>query len=553
MKRLFFVLVHKKIMNLLTATFFGCTNTRIARPRLFVWAMGFILLLNMGMALPLFAQADEQERNSEQVKKSAETDDPAEARRFAPENAENTTQFKRESSADAAQRAVKAMVIPITEQINDAQLYILRRGLKTAIREDYDLVVLDMNTPGGALGTTLEMMKTLDNADIPVVTYVNTNAISAGSFIAIVTDYIYFHPKGIMGAAEAVSGSGEDINESMKRKIESVLDARVRALTQDADGRRYRAKVQRAMMKPDYQLKLDGEILSAKGELLTLTAPQALKTYGSPPQTLLAEGIADSVRSLVEHRHGEFQHIIKRMELTWSEGVAKWLNSVAPVLMGLGLLLLFTEFKTPGFGLFGIAGIILLGVVFAAQFVAGLAGYEPVIAFFLGIILIGVELFVLPGVLVAGVSGLALMVGSLMWALADIWPQEGVGDVEPGRFADPFWQLLIALGIAVGGFVLLMRFLPERVFMSQFLLNDKIGTPNPDHAASVHYASESRLPSIGAKGKCVTKMVPSGEVEIEGARYLARINEDMLEAGTPVKVVEHSAFQLIVEKDSDDD
>ena len=125
-----------------------------------------------------------------------------------------------------------AFVIPVRDQIGSPILDILRRGMKQAIATDVDLVILDMDTPGGELGVTLEIMQeildSVESWDGKILTYVNKEAISAGAYIAIATQEIAFAPFSQIGAAEAVSGGGREIDPSMKRKINSYLKAKIR-------------------------------------------------------------------------------------------------------------------------------------------------------------------------------------------------------------------------------------------------------------------------------------------------------------------------------------
>lgn len=466
---------------------------------------------------------------------------PPERSRWALENAQTRTYISKVRQ-DTAQRAVDALVIPIKGSITTSQHYILRRGLKYAMEHDFDLVILDIDTPGGELGTMLKMMEALDQFDGTVVAFVDNEAISAGSFIAIVCDEIYFAPNGIMGAAEAVTGTGEDVSESMKRKIESYLDAKVRSLSGQ---HRYRAAVQRAMMKPDYELKIDDQLICPKGELLSLTAEEAIRPYGNPPAPLLAEAILPNISELLVTRHGDYDHLVRRLELSWAESVAKWLNQTAPILMGIGMLLLFIEFKTPGFGIFGIGGILMIVLVIAGQYIAGIAGYEPLAVFVLGLVLIAIELFVFPGHLISGLLGIALLLGSLVWGMTDIWPNQGIGDLRPEMFKQAIIEVMLACGLALAVGFALAKVLPHSWFLDKLILKPQDHNPEPDDVVTRAYAGKS-LPPLGAKGVAVSTLFPSGEVEINGQRFLARAEIDMIKKGTPVEVVEQRAFQLVV-------
>ena len=194
-----------------------------------------------------------------------------------PDSAESSTDGA-SMQPDPAPSGPKVLVyiIPITEQISKPTKFILRRGLKDAIENGIEAVVLDMDTPGGALDVTLDVMKMLDRFDGDTMTYVNDEAISAGAFIASATDEIYFVRNGVIWATAPVMSTGKEIDESMMRKILSYLKARVRTYTEDHP---YRSDVLAAMMDADVELVIDGEVLNPKGELLTLTAREAMKEY----------------------------------------------------------------------------------------------------------------------------------------------------------------------------------------------------------------------------------------------------------------------------------
>ena len=342
----------------------------------------------------------------------------------------------------AASDRVDVYVIPITDAINTPNSYILRRGLKDAIANDVDMVILDMDTPGGRLDITLEMMEMLDRFEGITATYVNDDAISAGSFIAAATQEIYFAPQGKMGASAVIQGTGEDVGETAKQKINSYLRANIRAITEQYP---YRSDVIRAMLDADFEFVLDDKVIKPAGELLTLTASEAMAEYGNPPQKLLAAGIYESIDELLDARFGVKGYVIRDFKITYSEEVAKWMNTIAPLLMGLGILLLFIEFKTPGFGIFGIGGLILLGIFFISHYIAGLAGNETIVVFILGVVLVGLELFVLPGTLIFALSGIFLILGSLLWTMVDYWPssEDGTGgfNITPEMLTEPLMQL----------------------------------------------------------------------------------------------------------------
>jgi len=431
---------------------------------------------------------------------------------------------------------LKVAVIPIREAIGKPVLYVVRRGLKEAIELGADIVLIDMDTPGGEAGAMLQIMEALDKFPGQKLTYVNSEAISAGAIIASVSDEIYFAPRGVMGAADVVTGSGGDIPAGMKRKIDSYLSAKIESYTTHAPRR---ADVIKAMRIPEFEFTLDDQVIKEKGELLTLTAEKAIALYGTPPTPLLAAGVADDIGSLLDSRFGTEGYVLTRLDATWSEQLAVWLSGLVPLMLGLGLLALFIEFKTPGFGIFGVVGITLLGLVFLSNFVAGLSGHEPILIFVLGLILVAVELFFLPGTVVFALSGIMLMLGSLLWSMADIWPNEPLtisGDV----FLSPLLNLGTGLALAIVGGLALLRFLPKGMFWDRVVLAAAAtGTSAPD-------IEEESL--IGREGVAATALFPSGQIEIDGQRYEARVAVGTVDVGERVLVRARREFELLVER-----
>ncbi|MCX6876871.1 MAG: hypothetical protein NTW21_24115 [Verrucomicrobia bacterium] len=445
----------------------------------------------------------------------------------------------------SAKAPAKVVVIPIREEISKPMLYLLRRGLKEAITQGANTVVLDMKTPGGELGVTFEMLEALAKFPGKTVTYVNRDAVSAGAFISAGTDEIYFSPDGVIGAAAPVSSTGEDIDKTMKAKIVSYLKARVRSMS---EGKGYRAEVISAMTEIEYEFKIGDAVIKSKGELLSLTAREAMKPYGEPPQPLLGAGIAESLDALLDKLHGPGNYVVTRLVPSWSENVAQYLTSIASLLMAVGMLCLFIEFKTPGFGIFGISGGILLGLVFFGHFAAGLSGHEPALFFLLGMVLLAVEVFFFPGTVVLAVSGLVLMLGSLVWSMADLWPKQPLS-FSNDVFLRPLVNVLAGVMLAVLAFLALLKFLPKGGPWSRLVLEAAVGgEPAGRHALPGSGTEELRIEALlGRTGVAATPLFPSGQVEVAGRRYEARMAMGFAEAGTRVVVTGRAEFSLIVE------
>ncbi len=450
-----------------------------------------------------------------------------------------------EAADPLPERPRRVVVIPVREQIDSPMLFVIRRGLKQAIEDKADLVVLDMKTPGGALDSTFEIMEAIGKFPGQTLTFVNNEAISAGAFISATTAEIWFAPEGVIGAAAPVMATGQEIDATMRQKIVSYLRARVRATSEGKGG--YRGQVISAMIDADYELKIGDKVLKGKGELLSLTAKEAAETYGEPPEPLLAAGIAKDIPDLLRQKFGERGFQVTTLEITWSEQFAVFLRSLVPVLLGLGLLALYVEFKTPGFGVFGVVGIACLAVVFLSNYVAGLSGQEPMLVFGLGLALVFAEIFFLPGAVIFAVTGLGLMLGSLVWSMADIWPNQPVR-VSDELFLQPLIDLGLGLALAAGLALLLARLIPRGWFFSRLAVAGPV-----EGSAQVAGAPPEEGPRIdslvGRAAVAATGLFPSGQVEVDGRRYEARLAFGTAAAGTRVVVRRRTDFGLVVEKE----
>lgn len=444
----------------------------------------------------------------------------------------------------------QAYVVPIEGQINDIQLFILRRALKQAIRENVDTVVLKIDTPGGALDTTLEIMDAMAEFEGQILAYVDNEAISAGAYISAAADQIYFAPGGLIGAAAVIQGTGQEVPETMNLKITSYLMAKVRSLTSE---HRYRSDVIKAMMDKNYVLEIDGQVLKPEGELLTLTADEALETYGNPPVPLLAAGIAASVHDVLYQHYSADTYELVDFQITEAESLAKWLKDLQPIFIGLALLLLFIEFKTPGFGIFGIGGIALFVLVFLSNYIAGLSGYESIAIFFLGVALVFIDIFFLPGTFILGFCGILLVLGSILWNMADIWPTVDGFELDLNIFMEPLLELFLAIIIAAVGVLLLARYIKGGSIWDRLFLKTTLekGSAKGKTLSSSSAQRADLKALIGKDCKAVTDMFPSGSVELDGKLYEARVRSGSVRSGDILTVIGVRDFALhVIKKDS---
>src|ERR1700731_1638709 len=186
------------------------------------------------------------------------------------------------------------VVAPINGEIFPSLLAFVRRALKTAESNGAAAIIFEMNTYGGRLDTAEEITSALNHATIPTYTFINTNAGSAGSLIALATQHIYMAPVSAIGAAAPVLPTGEDLPLTEREKTISYWSALVRS---SATRNGHNPDIGEAFMSKEKEVKIGDRVVHPKGSLLTLSAQEATELINGKP--LLADGLADSVSDLV--------------------------------------------------------------------------------------------------------------------------------------------------------------------------------------------------------------------------------------------------------------
>jgi membrane-bound serine protease (ClpP class) len=251
----------------------------------------------------------------------------------------------------------KVYIIPIREDIMPTITYVVRRGVKEAMEAKADTLIVDMDTNGGRVDVTRDIISILEKFKGRTVTYVNRNAFSAGAFIAVSTQEIYMAPQSVIGAAAPImmapTGGVEGVPDTVEQKMTSAVRAMVRT---SAEKNGHNVQVIEAMIDKTRELKIDGEVLNEKGQILTLTNVQAEKEYGNPAKRLLSRGTFESMDALLKHLG---LADAKRVEVqpTGAEKVGTFLEKISPLLLIVGIIGVYIELKTPGFGLPGIVGL----------------------------------------------------------------------------------------------------------------------------------------------------------------------------------------------------
>ena len=426
-------------------------------------------------------------------------------------------------------------VLPIQKEIQKGLVYIVRRGVKDAMENNASALVLDMDTPGGegeAMKEIMAIVAKFKPAD-RTFTYVNKEAFSAGAFISAATRHIWMAPGAIIGAASPVT-LGQEGPKELPAKFVSGFAAVIRAA---AEQNGHNPAVFDAMVNKQNGLKIDGREIVAKGDILTLTTQEATQLVGRPPKPLLADGVADTLESLIE-KHVQAGAQIVRVEPTGFEEIGRFIVSISPLLMAAAFLFGYIEFKTPGMGIFGILAAVCGLIFFFGHYIAGLSGYENLLLIGLGVGLIAAELFVFPGTFLPGLLGLGLLLFGILNTMVDRYPSDPVLPTLPQLH---FPALNFALGLfgGIAAILVAARFLPRTALFRPF----ELATTSPRFQP----IAEEPAPH-GSCGQTLTDLRPSGRASFGGHVYDVLADGDFISAGTPVKAIGRAGTTTLVRR-----
>ncbi|MGE9268227.1 MAG: NfeD family protein [Verrucomicrobiales bacterium] len=450
------------------------------------------------------------------------------------------------AASPAAEEAYTGKVVRITigekDLVNGQSFKFWERTLARIVDEKAKALVLDLDTPGGLAFATQELMSQVSGLDLPTYAYVNPKALSAGALTAVATDKIYMAPGSTIGAAAVVNSTGMEIEKHMRAKLESAFDAHVRGIL---DKKGHRHEVVKAMTVIDEEeARQIGPVTVEKGELLTLTAEEAASLMPDD-KPLLAAGVVSSLGELLARENLTSAPLVTATP-TGFERFAWWVAAYSGLLIMIGLGGGYLELKTPGFGVGGTVALIAFGLFFFGNYLAGgLAGYELAFLFILGLVLIALEIFVIPGLAITGMVGVLLVALSLIMAMTDSsqWDEAR----EFGSWKDlltplqgPVLSLILGFLGSLVILVLIIKYLPQIPFLNRYMLQDALPATTP--------ADPLRAPTpslIGATGTALTDLRPAGLAEISGRRLDVTLSGGFASKGTKLRVIEDSMRTLV--------
>ncbi len=405
------------------------------------------------------------------------------------------------------------------QEINRWYAGYIKKAIDKAYDDKADLIILELDTPGGLVSSALSIKSYIMDSQVPVIVYINKNALSAGALISLSAKEIYMSDGSVIGAATPVYLNGNEPKKAGEKEV-SAMRAAMRS---SAESSKKNIRAAEAMVDETIVLnkKEDGIDLDDK-TLLTLSADEAVKIN-------IADKKANSINEILELKNIENAEIINIEEESYDSVLKFLLNPfVLSIIMSIGIAGIYLEIKTPGFGVGGVTAIIAFAVFFFAQFFSGSSSFLAPAIFILGIVLLGVEIFLIPGFGVTGVLG-------IIGIVAGIFMSFGIHNIAVAVFV-----LFISLIIDIILIILIARFMTKsKEFKNKITL---------DSDTSGYHSSISYDDLLGKEGIAETFFRPSGYIVIEGKKYDAVSEGEFIDKGSNLKVVLVEGNRIVVKK-----
>jgi membrane-bound serine protease (ClpP class) len=427
----------------------------------------------------------------------------------------------------------------INREIGPAAWRITQKAIEGANKQKADFVLLKLNTYGGMVDAADSIRTKLLNCPIPVLVFIDNNAASAGALIAISCDSIYMRTGANIGAATVVDQQGKVVPDKYQSYMRSIMRS-----TAEAHGKKalikgkdttwiwYRdPKIAEAMVDPRTYIKG----LNDTGKVLTMTTSEAME-HG------FCEGKAENINQVLE-KAGINNYEIKEYKVTGIDSMMGFLMN--PIVQGILIMIIvagiYFEMQAPGLTFPIIAAAAAALLYFAPLYLEGLADNWEIILFIVGLVLLALEIFVIPGFGVTGILGITFVLVSLTMAMVENVTVEPFSMNGLSIVLRAFALVIISISLSFGLSI---------YFGSKMLQSRKLGMAlqaQQDKSEGYIGVDLAELNSlIGKTGYAKTVLRPSGMVEIDGVSYDAKSESGFIEQGKPIKVIKAEASQVYV-------
>lgn len=458
----------------------------------------------------------------------------------------------------------RAVILEFHEEIDPLSGALLKRRFEQAVEAGYDVIILDIHSPGGYTYVTFELMDMLlDAEDVETVAWIGKDAISGAALLSLAADKIIMHPSARIGDAGEIVMGEDGAFRYTEAKSRSVLAQKARD-TARATGRPEvlaEKMVDKDMIVFSATRKSDGTTrLFSDREWASLEAPEQWER-GLPVreggkemffivngERAVELGLANQTlqsRSELAEALG-VREPIPVMRRTWVDTLILVLNSgfVTFLLLVIGMVALVIELSAPGLGIGGLVSTLCFGLFFWSRFLGGTSGWLEVTLFVVGLLFIGAELFVFPGFGIAGFTGIVLTLGSLVMASRRFVLPESDADllslsVDVLTVLGAFAGLLVAL-------LFLSQYIGEIPGLSRLTLQPQAAGEMPVDVAPTTQLPAWQMVDVGDEGSTLSSLRPSGKVQV-GEKIVDVVTEgDYIDAGERVRIIAKQGSRVVV-------
>lgn len=402
-------------------------------------------------------------------------------------------------------------VIPIENEVEKGLGAFLNRAIREAREANADHIIFEINTPGGLVEAANDIGELLQSVEIDTTAYIRSRALSAGSYIALFSDYIYMSPQATIGASGIITGDGNAADQKAQSYWREAMGSAAEAGGRD---RLY------AEAMADASIDLP-EFNAPEGSYLTLGPTRALEVGYS-------NGTVNSRQEVLDALDLSTATIVEVNQRP-AETLARFLTNsiVVSILLSLAGIGLVVELYSPGFGVAGSIGVISLILFFYGHLIAGLAGYEVFVLLIIGLALIIVEFFV-PGGILGGLGAMSIVISLFM-------------------ATDNIFALSLSLLIAISLTVFVAIFLYKRIGLQKGLLRYII-LSDRETVDKGYVSSVSREQLIGLKGRALTPLRPSGTGLFEGERLDIISVGNFINQHDPIEIISVNGSRIVVQR-----
>ncbi|HEX7900340.1 MAG TPA: NfeD family protein [Planctomycetota bacterium] len=465
--------------------------------------------------------------------------------------------------AAPAAAPARVVVVPIHGPIDTPNLALVRRAIKEMGDAKPALVIFEIDTPGGRVDHTLAMGEAMTALTVPTAAFIRPAesgdslgaAWSAGAFLALSCKKLYMYPGTVIGAA-AVVQQGPEGATAVEEKYVSGFREKFRAR---AEQNGYPPNLAVAMVDRDlevFEVLVDGkklyltvgEIDKIRGEGKTFDVPRVPFDSKDKLLTLTDRQVVDAgmgkiVRSREEiwKDHGLAAAAEIHVVPSWSENFVGFITSggVAMILLVIGVVGLWIEFKTPGFGVPGVLGAVCLLLFFFGHSLAGLAEATDIVLFAIGVGLVLVEILLLPtGGILAILGAVCAAAGLILSLQGFTLPDTQGAPWEVDVLLSSVGRTLTSLATASVLFLFVLRFLPKVPVANRLVLQTELVGAAPGTSTSPDLA--------GRHGHATTPLRPGGKISVDGQILDVVAEGEFIAQGEPVEILRVEGMRIVV-------